>query len=535
MELDEFVKILGTDEELDVRDEQISPNLEIAQATIEETFKENNKALLFKNTGTSFPVLTNIYGSQKRIDLILESDKVDGIIDRIDRIISEFTNSGNSFIDKLKFLSMLNEFRKWKTIDSKNNKCQEVVMFKPELSRLPVLKNSKDDEGKFITSAIIHTYDPVTDIRNIEICRAKVIDEETLALHLPLHSNAERHLLETTDDTMAVVLTIGGDPIYSLCATLNIPEMLDKYYLAGFIRDKGIEMADCMSQNAEVPADSDIVIEGFINLKHDAKISEGKYGNDSGYYKSDGAAYIMHLTAITHKNKGIYTAEVPGCNIKSKRFIHTLSEKITLKVLNFARMDEIIDIYWPQECTDYSVAIVKIKKIYSGQAAKVAHTLWGSKQLMHNKFLIITDSDIDIRDINALSRYIQSNYSPRKDTLFSRGYLNENDQSVAIKGYGGKICIDATFKEAAESSKEQYTSKSLFIKYLHKGDIIGTGEKIAVIVNDSISTSDPSLCLSAAALCADAIKGSSFARSEKGGNVLVIDATTPLPLLHISC
>ncbi|MEF9986835.1 MAG: menaquinone biosynthesis decarboxylase [Bacteroidales bacterium] len=549
--LRDYINFLESKGELIRITEFVDPVYEITEITNRVSkMAGGGKALLFENTGTKFPVITNMMGSEKRMLYTLGVESFDQITVRINKLMEEAMGERNSLMSKLKILPTLKEAAGWMPKEVKGiPPCQEVVLYKPELSRLPILKCWPQDGGRFITLPLVHTNDQKTGIRNVGMYRMQVFTENTTGMHWHRHKTGARHFDEFEGVQMPIAVCLGGDPIYTYAATAPLPDGIDEYLFAGFLRGKGVNLAKCLTQEIQVPADCDFVIEGYID-KHEAKVIEGPFGDHTGFYSLADLYPTMHITCISHRKDAIYPATVVGIPPQEDKYIAIATEKIFLSPIKFTIAPEIEDLYLPEEGVGHNFAIVKINKRYPGQAIKIAHAMWGAGQMMFNKILIIVDStkstvekegELNIRDRKELLKYIKEHYNPKRDTYFSRGPLDVLDHTAPVCGFGGKMCIDATVKLPEECSggintiNDNNTSNNYehFIKFIHKNDPIPSTAQIVVIINDKFSLDNIYQNLWLLGGNTDVIRDSKFAEVKNtDGNiqvVLVLDATEKNP------
>lgn len=467
--LQEYVEFLDSRGELIRIKEFVDPVLEIAEIT-DRISKQpgGGKALLFENTGTSFPVLTNMMGSRERIAYALGIDSFNEIPFYINTLLKELTQERHSLLDKLKLLPHLKEAADWMPTRHKGDAhCQEVVLFKPELSRLPILQCWPGDGGRFITLPLVHTQDQRSGIRNLGMYRMQVFSDSTTGMHWHRHKTGAKHFADCKANQFPVAIALGGDPVYTYAATAPLPEGIDEYLMAGFLRNKTVSLVDCLTQPLRVPADCDFIIEGYID-KSDPLVTEGPFGDHTGFYSLADLYPTLHITCITHRKDAIYPATLVGVPPQEDKYIAYATEKIFLLPIQLTMAPELTDLYLPEEGTGHNIAVIKIKKSYPGQAIKVAHSLWGAGQMMFNKIMIAVNEDVDIRDWNQLFETIFRNYSPRRDTHFSRGPLDVLDHSAPQCGYGGKVLIDATVKYSEEMGGGQSSANNgSSLKALH--------------------------------------------------------------------
>lgn len=447
--LKEYIRFLEAKGELRRIPEFTDPVLEIACATdIESKKPGGGKALLFENTGTAFPVLTNMMGSEARIRYALGVDALEAVGPQIDALLAQVLAPKKGLRDKLRMLPLLNRAAAWMPRIRKGPApCQESVQYAAQLSQLPVLQCWPQDGGRFITLPLVHTVSPVTGIRNVGMYRMQVLDDATTGMHWHPHKTGAKHLSESTH-RLPVAVCLGGDPVYSYAATAPLPEGIDEYLLAGFLRGKPVELVKCFTQELLVPADCDFVIEGYVQKSEDP-FMEGPFGDHTGFYSLEDLYPKFHVTCITHRLDAVYPATVVGIPPMEDKYIQEATEKIFLSPIRLAIAPEIEDLYLPEEGVGHNFAVVRIRKQYEGHAFKVANALWGAGQMMFNKFLLVVDEEIDIRDQDRVLEAVCRNVDVPNDLLFSRGPLDVLDHTSPEPGFGGKLCIDATRKKQA--------------------------------------------------------------------------------------
>lgn len=435
----------------------VDPELEIAEITdrVSKT-PDRNKALLFENTGTDFPLLINSMGSEKRMCVALGVNHLDEVAGEIENLFKMMTGPKNGLLEKLAMLPQLGKFASWMPkVVSGRGACQEVVMDEPNLDKLPILKCWPKDGGRFITLPAIHTKDPNNDIRNIGMYRMQVFSPTMTGMHWHKHKVSAKHFNEykKLNKRMPVAVAIGGDPIYTYSATAPLPENVDEYMLAGFLRKKKVELVKCLTQpDIEVPADADFIIEGYVDPNEEL-IWEGPFGDHTGYYSLPDYYPRFHVTAITHKKDAVYPATIVGIPPQEDAWLGKATERIFLAPIKMTMVPEIADMNMPVEGVFHNLVITSIHKEYAGQGQKVMNAMWGAGQMMFNKILAITDGSIDISNYKTLTKYVFDNLNPATDIYFSQGPMDVLDHSCSKLGFGGKMCIDGTKKWDEEMSE----------------------------------------------------------------------------------
>ena len=455
-----FIEVLEQAGELVRIKTFVDPVLEIAEITdrISKT-PDRNKALLFENTGTDFPLLINSMGSERRMCIALGVNTLDDVTRDIEDLFKKLSAPKNGILEKLAMLPQLGKFASWmpKVINGRGA-CQEVVMEKPDLDKLPILKCWPEDGGRFITLPAIHTKDPNNGIRNIGMYRMQVFEPTMTGMHWHKHKVSARHFNEykKLGKRMPVAVALGGDPVYTYSATAPLPENVDEYMLAGFLRKKKVELVRCITQpELEVPADADFIIEGYVDPGEDL-IWEGPFGDHTGYYSLPDFYPRFHVTAITHRKDAIYPATIVGIPPQEDAWLGKATERIFLAPIKMTMVPEITDMNMPVEGVFHNLVITAINKEYAGQGQKVMNAMWGAGQMMFNKILVLTDgvanSGIKIDDYKTLAKYVFNNVNPLTDIYFSQGPMDVLDHSCSKLGFGGKMCIDGTKKTEEEIS-----------------------------------------------------------------------------------
>ena len=487
-----FIGVLEKAGELIRIQSYVDPKLEIAEIT-DRISKSGNggKALLFENTGYEFPVLMNAYGSERRMCLALGVDHLDDTAHEIEALFRLLSAPKEGMFDKLKMLPKLGQFASWMPkVRSGRGECQEVRMVTPDITKIPVITCWPKDGGPFVTLPIIHTKDPNTLSRNVGMYRMQVFGPALTGMHWHKHKVSAKHFNEYKKKgiRMPVAVALGGDPVYAYSATAPLPENVDEYMLAGFLRKKKVELVKCLTQpEIEVPADADFIIEGYVD-PNDELIWEGPFGDHTGYYSLPDWYPKFHITCITHKKDAVYPATIVGIPPQEDAWLGKATERIFLAPIKMTMVPEIIDMDMPVEGVFHNLVITQIKKEYAGQGQKVMNAMWGAGQMMFNKILVLADEHVKIQDYEALAKYVFKNLNPATDVIFSNGPMDVLDHSCSKLGFGGKMCVDGTFKFEEETddmlisypevNKESYAAplkesfpeiKEVNDRLLHKG------------------------------------------------------------------
>lgn len=448
MRLREYIARLEAAGELQRISTPVSTRFEITEITDRISKSEGGgKALLFENTGTDYPVLMNMMGSDRRIAMALGVESLDDIARRIDMLLKSATSPKNTLMDKLRMLPLLNDVAKWFPRKVKGRgECQEVVIEGDDvdLTKLPILTSWGYDGGPFITLPMVCTVDPETSIPNIGMYRMQIFDKRTTGMHWHRHKTGARHYdaYKRLGKRMPVSVALGGDPAYIYSATAPMPDNMDEMLLAGMLREKPVKMVKSITNDIWVPEDCDFVIEGYVDPTEELTV-EGPFGDHTGFYSLSDLYPRLHVTAITSRRDAVYPATIVGVPPMEDAYIAKATETIFLAPIRLAIQPEVRDLYMPMEGTAHNLAIVSIAKRYLGQPQKVAQGLWGAGQMMFNKYMVITPESTNIRSRNELFALL-SRINPEKHLIRSEGILDVLDHSSPTTGYGSKLAIDLT-------------------------------------------------------------------------------------------
>ena len=443
--MNQFIRLLEQQGELLRIKHFVDPVLEIAEITDRFSKQpDGGKALLFENTGTAFPVLTNAMGSNRRMCAALGVNHLDEAVKLIETLFKDITAPQKNLQNKLRLFAKLGRVASWmpKSVNGRGV-CQEVVHRNPDLGILPILHCWPADGGRFITLPMVHTKDPLTGIRNVGMYRLQVIDAQTTGMHWHMHKTGARHYRQykALGKQMPVAVTLSSDPVYTYAATAPMPENINEYILAGVLRKRKVRMVRCITQDIEVPEDVDIVIEGYIDTEEDLFL-EGPFGDHTGFYSLADWYPRFHVTCITHRKAAIYPATIVGIPPQEDTWIGKATERIFLTPIKLAILPEVKDLQMPAPGVAHNLALVQIEKTYPGQGLKTIHSLWGAGQMMLNKMLLVTDLPLD--DTRELARQTLARIDFHNDLVFGKGPLDVLDHSSPRFAFGSKLGIDAT-------------------------------------------------------------------------------------------
>ncbi|HDP75036.1 MAG TPA: menaquinone biosynthesis decarboxylase [Bacteroidales bacterium] len=448
-----FADILEQNGELIRVKRFVDPVMEITEITDRYSkLPGGGKALLFENTGTDFPVLTNALGSEKRICLALGTNNLEALRDDVGKLLEQLTRPRGSFWSKLSALPELARVASWMPA-SRIGKgvCQQVVHYNPHLDMLPVLKCWPHDGGRFITLPMVHTVDPNTGARNVGMYRMQIFDSSHTGMHWQKHKTGAKHFEEykRLGKLMPIAVTLGGDPAYTYAATAPMPENVDEYILAGFLRKKRVKLVKCLTVDIEVPEDVDFVIEGYV-APSEEPAWEGPFGDHTGFYSLADWYPRFKVTCITHRADAVYPATIVGVPPMEDAYIAKATERIFLEPIRRTLLPELTDMLLPTEGVAHNIALVKIKDEFQGQAYRVMSALWGAGQMMFNKVLVAFPDKINLTDGYQMLNHICRTVNPQADLFFGKGPLDVLDHSSNQFAFGSKLFIDATslsFKE----------------------------------------------------------------------------------------
>ena len=448
MNLREYITKLESAGELIRIGTSVSSLYEIAELTDRQAKSPNGgKALLFEKTDKGFPVLTNMMGSERRIAMALGIDKPENITVRIESLLKQVTTPKDSIGDQLKMLPLLGEVARWfpKKLKRKGE-CQQVILRGEEASLdiIPILKSWGCDGGRFVTLPMVNTLDPQTGIRNVGMYRMQVFDSHTTGMHWHRHKTGARHYdgYKAAGKLMPVSVAIGGDPAYTYAATAPMPDNMDEYLLAGFLRKKPVKLVKCITNDIYVPDDCDFVIEGYVDPS-EPLVVEGDFGDHTGFYSLTDLYPRFHVTAITHRKDAVYPATVVGVPPQEDAYISIATERIFLAPIRLVMQPEIVDMTMPAAGTSHNIAIISMGSRYKGQATKVTQGMWSAGQMMFNKYLVLTPATTDVRNSEQIASLLR-NCDPQQSVIRGEGIYDVLDHATATCGYGGKLALNLT-------------------------------------------------------------------------------------------
>ena len=450
LDLRGFVRALEQNRELKRVSFEVDPYLEITEFA-DRSVKTGGPALLFeKPKGSDVPVLINAFASMRRMQLALGVDDIESVAERIVGFLELQKPEG--LLDKLKMLPKLAEVAAMfpKTVAS--GPCKEVIRRTAfSLAEFPILHCWPGDAGRFITLPMVFSKNPENGKRNCGMYRLQVFDGQTTGMHWQKHKQGAEHyrrlVAQGKELRMPVAVAIGSDPATIYSAVLPLPPSVDEMLFAGFLRGKPVEMVKCETCDLEVPANSEIVLEGYLDLGELRR--EGPFGDHTGFYSLDDEYPVFHITCITHRKDPIYATTIVGPPPMEDFYMGKAIERIFLPLMRM-QLPEIRDISMPAEGIFHNLVLVSIRKSYPGQARKVMHAIWGLGQAMFSKCIIVVDEDVEVQNVAEVAWKALNNIDPERDIQFVMGPVDSLDHASRMPNYGSKMGIDATTKWPSE-------------------------------------------------------------------------------------
>jgi len=487
-DLREWIAALERAGELKRIKTEVDPILEITEITdrVSKSGRGSNSknaqpgglALLFENVKghPGANVLINQFGSERRMRLALSVDSLDEIAGRIKLLMN--VKSPEGLLDKIKLLPMLADLGKFFPKTVPGGPCKEVIK-RDNFSLLdfPVLKCWPQDAGRFITLPCVITRDPRTGKRNVGMYRMQVYDERTTGMHWQRQKVAAEHyrnmlraaagagtspgvdimarssggsMLAAGDrpsGKLEVAVAIGTEPALTFSAIVPAPPEVEEFIIAGFLRQKPVELVKCETVDLEVPAHAEIILEGYVNL--DELRSEGPFGDHTGFYSLADDYPVFHVTCITHRKDPIYATTIVGKPPMEDAWMGKAVERIFLPLMKLT-LPEIVDVNLPVEGIFHNLMIVSIRKSYPGHARKVMNGIWALGQAMFTKCIIVVDEDVDVQDTADVVLKVSNHIDPERDIQFTLGPVDSLDHASRLPNFGSKMGIDATRKWSTE-------------------------------------------------------------------------------------
>ncbi len=460
--LREFIRLLEKGDQLVRITVPVDPYLEITEITdrISKAPLEKNKALLFENViGSDMPVLINMFGHPQRMAWALGVRELEELNEKMARLMDPRLPKGlGPALGRAKDMLGALKSAGLKPKIVKNAPVQEVIKTgeAATLAGLPILTCWPEDGGPYITLPTVITRDPVTGVRNVGMYRLQVYDERTLGMHWQLHKGGaehEREARELGQEKIPVAISLGGDPAVVWSGSAPLPPNVDEFLLAGWLRGKPVELVKCVSQPLEVPANAEIVIEGWVDPNE--RRLEGPFGDHTGYYTPPDPYPVLHITAVTHRRDAIYPTTVVGLPPMEDYWMGKATERLFLPLMKLFQ-GEIVDWNMPPAGVFHNLIFVSIKKRYPGHARKVINGLWGMGLMALTKAIVIFDEDVNVQNEQEAWFHMLGNVDWMRDVVIQDGPVDALDHASYRFAFGGKIGIDATRKWPEEGYSREW-------------------------------------------------------------------------------
>jgi 4-hydroxy-3-polyprenylbenzoate decarboxylase len=469
-DLREFISFLEEKGELCRVKTSVSCELEITEIA-DRSVKAGGPALLFENVdGYRQPVLINLFASEQRMAWALGVERLDDLTQRIQGLLGLLQGPPPGLINRLRTLGQLVHMGSFQPKTVRNAPCQQVVHSEAEvdLFQFPILKCWPLDGGKYITLPLVITKDPETGVQNYGIYRLQVYDARTTGMHWQTHKVGASHYRANQgrgDARMEVAVALGGDPATIWTGSAPLPPGLDEMALAGFIREEGVELVRAKTVDLLVPAQAEIVLEGYVTLGEERP--EGPFGDHTGYYSLEDDYPVFHVTTITRRRDPIYPTAVVGRPPMEDYYMGKVTERIFMPMIKLI-LPEVVDINMPAEGIFHNLVLVSIKKEYPGHARKVMYGLWGLGLMSLAKTIVVVDHFVDVQNPSEVAWRVANTFNPSRDLVVVEGPLDDLDVASASAKFGGKLGIDGTQKMAQEGYQGEWPPDILMTPEIKK-------------------------------------------------------------------
>ncbi|THB67452.1 MAG: menaquinone biosynthesis decarboxylase [Desulfovibrio sp.] len=454
-DLQAFIKDLEEANELKRISEPLDPYLEIAEVT-DRVSKAVGPALLFEAArGSEFPVLTNAFGSYPRMHMSLGVDSLDEVGEQVNEFVE--IEKPDSIMKKLKMIPKLAKMANIFPKEVAKGACQEVVYTGDDvdLSIMPVLTTWPEDGGPFITLPLVITKNPESGKRNVGMYRMQVFDKNSTGMHWHRHKGGAYHyeLAEKKGERLEVAVALGPEPATTYAATAPLPDDIDEFLFAGFLRQSPVELVKCKTVDLEVPAESQFVLEGYVEPGERRR--EGPFGDHTGYYSLADDYPVFHVTALTHRKDAVYPATLVGPPPMEDCYMGKATERIFLPLIK-KQLPEVVDMNLPLEGVFHNLCFVSVDKRFPGQVRRVMYALWSMGQMMFTKMIVVVDADVDVQNTSEVLWRMGNNVDPRRDVVILDGPLDALDHASPTAFFGGKMGIDATKKGPEDNHHREW-------------------------------------------------------------------------------
>jgi 4-hydroxy-3-polyprenylbenzoate decarboxylase len=449
-DLRSWIALLEREGELVRIDAEVDPDLEVTEI-VDRTVKVGGPALLFTNAkGSSHPLLINQFGTERRMCLAFDTPSLDDVATKLEDVLEMQPPQG--LVEKVKGLKKLKSIADSLPRIVRSGACQEIVLDGDDvnLDLLPIQRCWPGDPAPFITLPAVITRDPRSGGRNVGMYRMQKVDNRTTLMHWQLHKDGRADWL-ATDGRIPVAVALGLDPITCYSASAPLPKHIDELMLAGFLKGGPVDLVKCRTNDLEVPANAEIVLEGYID-KDEPLATEGPFGDHTGYYTAAEPFPVFHVTALTMRRDAIYPSIVVGKPPQEDAWLGKATERIFLPAIRMT-VPEIVDFDLPVAGAFHNCAIVSIRKAFPGHARKVMHAIWGLGMLSLTKAVVVVDEHVDVHDYEQVFFYVGANVDAKRDIVLAEGPLDHLDHAPTLQFFGGKIGIDATAKGPEEGTR----------------------------------------------------------------------------------
>jgi 4-hydroxy-3-polyprenylbenzoate decarboxylase len=448
--LRDWIALLEREGELVRVGAEVDPDLEVTEI-VDRTVKSGGPALLFTNPkGSEHPLLINQFGTERRMCLAFDAPSLDAVATKLSDVLEMQPPQG--IAEKVKGLKKLKSIADSRPKSVRSGAVQELVHTGDDvdLGLLPIQRCWPGDPAPFITLPAVITHDPKTGTRNVGMYRMQKVDAKTTLMHWQLHKDGRADYL-ATDGRIEVAVALGLDPVTAYSASAPLPKHIDEFMLAGFLKGEPVELIKGKTIGVEVPANAEIVLEGYIEKGELAP--EGPFGDHTGFYTPAEPFPVFHVTALTMRRDAIYPSIVVGKPPQEDAWLGKATERIFLPAVRMT-VPEIVDYDLPVAGAFHNLCIVSIRKAFPGHARKVMHALWGLGMLSLTKGIVVVDEHVDVHDYAQVLFYVGANVDPKRDVELSEGPLDHLDHAPTVQFLGGKLGIDATAKGTLEGTRE---------------------------------------------------------------------------------
>lgn len=456
--LRDFIAALDKAGELRRIDQPADPILEVTEIA-DRVMKSpgGGPALLFTNLkgGNGMPLLINAFGSKKRMQMVCGNDVISNVTENFLALLEPKGSLG--IMDKLKMLPKLKQLNEIfpTEVPQRQAPCMDVIVDNPSFNMMPVCKCWPDDGGRFITMPMVFSRDPRSNATNCGMYRLQVYDDKTCGMHWHLHKGGAEHLRKMAErgEKLPVSIAMGGGPVEIFTATCPLPPDVFEMLFAGLIRGESVKMVKCRTNDLMVPAEADIVLEGYVDP---AELRlEGPFGDHTGYYSLADMYPVFHLTAMSHRRDPVYIHTIVGVPPMEDAYIGEAIEALFTPLMK-RQLPEVVDMHMPVEGVFHNLMLISIRKGYPGHARKVMHSIWGLGQAMFTKLIVVVDEDVNIRDYSQLAWRALNNVDYSRDVEIVKGPVDDLDHASQTHRYGGKMGIDATRKWPTEGFTREW-------------------------------------------------------------------------------